>query len=175
MRNLAIGGVVLVFVLIGVLYLVLRFHPSPATGPCPPASVGHGPIISNMADSDEFVNVAPNPPPLMMKPAGVDPTTHPGLCIDQGTGDIHLYHNRVARIALSLTLDPKLKLLWPADPTAAFNVSSDALYQPTVVSPDQTILTVFLQAKSNGQKYPYVATYLDHGNPFHTEPGIQNH
>lgn len=177
MRNLAIAGVILVFVLIGALYFVLRpFHPSPGgSGTCPTTS-GNGPPVPSVAYSDQFVNVAPAGSALVVKPTTKLPATYPGLCVDQVTGDIHLYHKQATQIALSLTLDPSLNLRWPTDTTAAFDVSPQALYQPTEVSADQKTMTVFLLAKDGGQKYPYVATYLDsNGNPFHTEPGIQNH
>jgi len=176
MRNLAIGGAILVVLLSGVLLFVLKpFHPSPGTGICPTTS-GNGPPAPSVAYSDQFVNVAASGSALVMKPNTVLPATDPGLCIDQGTGDIHLYHNQATHIALSLTLSPSLNLRWPTDTTAAFDVSPQALYQPSTVSADQMTLTVFLLAKDQGQKYPYVATYLDsQGNPFHTEPGIQNH
>lgn len=175
MRNLAIGGVILVVLLGGVLFFILRpFHPSPA-GICPNTS-GNGPPLPSVAYSDQFVNVAPAGQNLTIKPHTVLPVTDPGLCIDQGTGDIHLYHKQATHISLSLTLDPSLNLRWPTDPTAAFDVSPQAVYQPTEVSGDQKTLTLFLLAKDQGQKYPYVATYLDsQGNPFHAEPGIQNH
>ena len=175
MRNLAIASVILAVVLIGVLFLVLRLHPSPGAGVCPPTS-GNGPPQPSVAYSDQFVNVGPAGSALVMKPHTMLVTTYPGLCVDQGTGDIHLYHKQATHIALSLTLDPSLNLRWPTNTTAAFNVSPQALYQPTEVSADQKTMTVFLLAKDQGQKYPYVATYLDsQGNPFHTEPGIQNH
>jgi len=176
MRNLAIGGAILIVLLGGVLFFVLKpFHPSPGTGICPTTS-GNGPPLPGVAYSDQFVNVAPAGAALVVKPHTMLPTTNPGLCIDQGTGDVHLYHKQATRIVLSLTLDPSLHLLWPTDPTAAFDVSPQATYQPATVSADQTTLTVYLLAKDQGQKYPYVATYLDsQGNPFHTEPGIQNH
>lgn len=174
MRNLAIFGVILVVLIGGVLYFVFRPHPSPGAGICPTTS-GNGPPAPSVAYSDQFMNVG-SPSALVLKPTTVLPTADPGLCIDQGTGDIHLYHKQATHIALSLTFDPSLNLKWPTDATAAFDVSPQATYQPTEVSADQKTLTVFLLAKSGGQKYPYVATYLDaQGNPFHTEPGIQNH
>jgi hypothetical protein len=145
-----------------------------AGGTCP-ANGGSGPPQPSVTYSDQFINVATSGP-LVIKPKAILPTADPGLCVDQGSGDVHLYHNQATHIALILTFDPSLNLLWPNDPTAAFDVSPQATYQPTEVSADHKTLTVFLQAKNGGQKYPYVATYLDsNGNPFHTEPGIQNH
>jgi hypothetical protein len=175
MRNLAIGGAILVVFLGGILFLVLKpFHPSTGSGICPPTS-GTGPP-SPVHYSDQFTNVAPAGSALVMKPNTRLPSTYPGLCIDQASGDIHLYHKQATQVQLDLTLDPTLHLLWPTDPIAAFDVSPQAVYQPATVSTDQKTLTVFLLAKDQGQKYPYVATYLDsQGNPFHTEPGIQNH
>jgi hypothetical protein len=181
MRNLAIGGAILVVLLGGVVFFLLRpFHHATAAGTCPPQWGTGPPSPVVLSYSDQFLNL---PPPgssgLTIKPRDLHVDTHPGLCIDQGTGDIHLYHKQATRIQLTLTIDPslnRLNLHWPADANAAFDVSPQATYQPPSVSGDQKTLTVFLLAKDQGQKYPYVATYLDgQDNPFHTEPGIQNH
>jgi hypothetical protein len=146
-----------------------------AAGPCPP-NAGTGPPLPSVTYSDQFTNVAPSGSALVIKPKTILQTADPGLCVDQGTGDIHLYHKQATHITLMLTFDPSLNLLWPSDPTAAFNVSPQAIFMPTEVSGDRKTLTLFLLSKDQGQRYPYVATYLDSsGNPFHTEPGIQNH
>ncbi len=97
---------------------------------------------------------------------------HPGLCIDDD-GNLYIFKKDAAEVDISFQLDPTVGAWYP-DPTLAFQADAHAMVQPPTLS--NGVLVVYVKAKGQGYKYPYLASYVDRsGNTVQTEPGIQNH